>query len=346
MVYLKPTEPTEVLAAWNQVVGSALGSAIKLVELNGEMFNHMLRWQLYDWSTSLVSGAQCMHHTWEILLPHLSQPSDKRARVALLVTSKIGKVSTAICKRLVEEGHQVIATHLACEREIARKWQADHQAKGYKIFLIECDVTRFESCTRMSEQVQARFGAIDILVNCISLTRDKNTHKLEGDRWPSILDTHLDSLFNVIRNLIDGMIERRYGRIITIFLINGQKDQPGQIHCAAAKAGLVGFTRSLARELVDQGVTVNMVSPGQEATSMVMAAPEEIRQRISRKIPVGRFSEPEEIAHTVAFLASEESSYITGTDIVLSGGLSPPSRSPPSLRRGGGMKKNTPGPAL
>src|SRR5918996_3246242 len=105
MVYLKPTE---VFAAWNQVVGSALGSAIKLAELNGEMFNHMLRWQLYDWSTGLVSGAQCMHHTWEILLPHLSQLKDKHARVALLITGGIGKMSTAICKRLVQEGHQVI----------------------------------------------------------------------------------------------------------------------------------------------------------------------------------------------------------------------------------------------
>jgi acetoacetyl-CoA reductase len=198
----------------------------------------------------------------------------------------------------------------------------------------------------MAGQVQARFGAVDILVNCVNINRDKSSHKLEGDKWPSILDTHLDSLFNVIRNLIDGMIERRYGRIINISLISGQKDQPGQINCAAAKAGLVGFTRSLARELADQGVTVNMVSLGYAATSMTIAIPEEIRQRISSKIPVGRLSEPEEIAHTVAFLASEEGSNITGTDIVLSGGLSPPSRSPPSLRRGGGMKKNTPGPAL
>ncbi len=313
--------PTNVFAVWNQVIGAALGSMVKLAKLNGEMIDHVVRWQLYDWNTGLVSGTRCMYHTWEILFPESSQHIGRHTRVAL-VTGGLSGIGTAICKKLAEAGHRVVATHLACEEQATRKWRADRRAEGYEIALVECDVTSFESCARMTERVQAKFGAVDILVNCTSLTRDKSLQNIEEGSWHSVLDTNLDSVFNVTRNLIDSMIERRYGRIINISSVSGQKGQSGQANYSAAKAGMVGFTKSLARELADQGITVNTVSPGIMASNMVMVIPEEFRKQIIDKIPVGRLGEPEEIAHTVAFLAAEESSYITGTDIAINGGLS------------------------
>lgn len=313
--------PTEVFAAWNQVIGAALRSTMKLAKLNGEMIDHIVRWQLYDWNTGFVSGTQCIYHTWEILLPESSKAKDKRARVAL-VTGGVGGIGTEICKKLADAGHWVVATHLASEGKAARKWRADRQAEGYKISLVECDVTSFKSCARMAEQVQAEFGAVDILVNCAGITGDKTLRKMDRDKWPSVLDTNLDSMFNVIRNLIDGMIGRHYGRIINISSVNGQRDQLGQAQCAASLAGMIGFTRSLARELADQGITVNAVSPDHAASSLAMTIPEELRKQIIDKIPVGCLGQPAEIAHTVAFLAAEESSNITGTDIAINGGLS------------------------
>ena len=293
---------------------------MRVAKLNNEMMDQIARRQLYDWHTYLRSGTRCIHLSWEILFPEYSEQANKRSRVAL-VTGGMGGIGTAICKKLAEAGHFVVATHLGSERELAKQWQAARRSEGYHIALVECDVTDFESCARMAEQVQARFGAVDILVNCAGITHDKTVRTMGKGNWHSILDTHLDSVFNVTRNVIDGMIERCYGRIINILSVNGQKGQFGQTYYSATKAGMLGFTKFLARELANQGITVNSVSPAYVATSLVMAIPEEVRQRIIAKIPLGRLGEPEEIAYTVAFLADEESSYITGADIAIDSGL-------------------------
>lgn len=312
--------PADMFKAWNQVVAAALGSMVKVAKLNNEMIDQIARRQLYDWNAYLRSGTRCIHLSCEILFPEYSEQADKRARVAL-ITGGMGGIGTAICKKLTEAGHVVVVTHLSSERELAKKWQAARRSEGYELNLIECDVTDFESCARMAEQVQARFGAVDILVNCAGITRDKTLRTMDKDSEHSVLDTHLDSVFNVTRNVIDGMIERCYGRIINILSVNGQKGQFGQTYYSATKAGMLGFTKFLARELANQGITVNSVSPAYVATSLVMAIPEEIRQQIIAKIPLGRLGEPEEIAYTVAFLADEESSYITGADIAIDSGL-------------------------
>lgn len=312
--------PADMFTAWNQVVAAALGSMVKVAKLNNEMIDQIARRQLYDWNAYLRSGTRCIHLSCEILFPEYSEQADKRARVAL-ITGGMGGIGTAICKKLTEAGHVVVVTHLSSERELAKKWQAARRSEGYELNLVECDVTDFESCARMAEQVQARFGAVDILVNCAGITRDKTLRTMDKDSEHSVLDTHLDSVFNVTRNVIDGMIERCYGRIINILSVNGQKGQFGQTYYSATKAGMLGFTKFLARELANQGITVNSVSPAYVATSLVMAIPEEIRQQIIAKIPLGRLGEPEEIAYTVAFLADEESSYITGADIAIDSGL-------------------------
>jgi acetoacetyl-CoA reductase len=310
----------DMFKAWNQVVAAALGSMMKVAKLNNEMIDQIARRQLYDWNACLRSGTRCIHLSCEILFPECSEQADKRARVAL-ITGGMGGIGTAICKKLAQAGHVVVATHLSSERKLAKKWQAARRSEGYELNLVECDVTDFESCARMAEQVHARFGAVDILVNCAGITRDKTLRTMDKDSEHSVLDTHLDSVFNVTRNVIDGMIERCYGRIINISSVNAQKGQFGQTYYSAAKAGMLGFTKSLAREFADQGITVNSVSPAYVATSLVMAIPEEIHQQIIAKIPLGRLSEPEEIAYTVAFLADEESSYITGADIAIDSGL-------------------------
>lgn len=312
--------PADMFKAWNQVVAAALGSMVKVAKLNNEMIDQIARRQLYDWNAYLRSGIRCIHLSCEILFPEYSEQADKRARVAL-ITGGMGGIGTAICKKLTEAGHVVVVTHLSSERELAKKWQAARRSEGYELNLVECDVTDFESCAHMAEQVQARFGAVDILVNCAGITRDKTLRTMDKDSKHSVLDTHLDSVFNVTRNVIDGMIERCYGRIINILSVNGQKGQFGQTYYSATKAGMLGFTKFLARELANQGITVNSVSPAYVATSLVMAIPEEIRQQIIAKIPLGRLGEPEEIAYTVAFLADEESSYITGADIAIDSGL-------------------------
>jgi acetoacetyl-CoA reductase len=238
-----------------------------------------------------------------------------------LVTGGTGGIGTEICLQLAAAGHWVVTTFVPHEADLARAWQGARCADGVDIGLVECDVASFESCADMARQLRTKFGTVEILVNCAGITRDKTLAKMEAAQWSSVIDTNLNSAFNVTRNLIEGMIERRFGRIVSISSVNGEKGQFGQTNYSAAKAGLFGFTRALAQEVASKGITVNTVSPGYVDTSMVGAIKPEVRETIVQQIPVGRLALPREIAWAVSFLVAEESGYITGANLPVNGGL-------------------------
>jgi acetoacetyl-CoA reductase len=251
----------------------------------------------------------------------VTPPEGKRISRLALVTGGTGGIGTEICRQLATAGHRVVATYLAREEALAQAWRRERGAEGLDIGLVECDVASFDSCITMARQVQSGFGAVEIVVNCAGITRDKTLAKMEPAQWDAVLDTNLNGAFNVTRQLISGMIERRFGRIVCISSVNGQKGQFGQTNYSAAKAGLYGFARALAREVATEGITVNTVSPGYVDTSMVGAMKPEVRDSIVKQIPVGRLAEPREIAWAVGFLVAEESGYITGADLPVNGGL-------------------------
>jgi len=238
-----------------------------------------------------------------------------------VVTGGIGGLGTEICKRLAGDGNLIISTYLAAEQEAAQAWRQAREREGMSVELYECDVTDYDSCLAMARIIEERHGPLDVLVNCAGITRDGLLRKMEAGDWHAVLDTNLDSVFNVTRPFIDGMVQKGYGRVINISSVNGQKGQFGQTNYSAAKAGMIGFTRSLALELAQTGVTVNCICPGYVATSMVESIREDILQGIVDQIPMGRLAQPVEIADAVAFLAARNSAYITGTELAVNGGL-------------------------
>lgn len=243
------------------------------------------------------------------------------SRVAL-VTGGVGGIGTAICKRLAADGHFVVANYAIPGTE--DKW---HQAmaaaglNGTQTALAFGDVTDFDAMGEMIRKVEADHGPIAVLVNCAGITRDSTFRKMTLEQWRSVLATNLDSVFNVTRHVIDGMLERGWGRIINISSVNAVRGQFGQTNYASAKAGILGFTKSLAQEVVRKGITVNAISPGYVQTDMVMAIREDVRKQIVAQIPAGRLAMPDEIADAVAFLASDKAGYITGTNLAVNGGL-------------------------
>ncbi|ADV27203.1 acetoacetyl-CoA reductase [Pseudoxanthomonas suwonensis 11-1] len=239
------------------------------------------------------------------------------SRVAL-VTGGTGGIGTAICKRLADMGHRV-ATNYRNE-EKARAWQQQMKAEGYDITLVPGDVGTPEGAADLVRGVEQALGPVEILVNNAGITRDTTFHRMTAEQWHEVINTNLNSVFNVTRPVIDGMRERKWGRVIQISSINGLKGQYGQANYAAAKAGMHGFTISLARENARLGITVNTVSPGYVATDMVMAVPEEVRAKIVADIPTGRLGRPEEIAYAVGFLVAEEAAWITGSNLDINGG--------------------------
>ena len=254
----------------------------------------------------------------------LQSKSKNEKTVALgtaVITGGIGGIGTDICKRLADEGNRIISTYISSEKHMALDWQKERKKEGYEIDLFECDVTDFAACKKAAAEIEKKYGAVDILVNCAGITRDAMFTKMEAASWHAVLDTNLDSVFNVTRSFINGMIKRNYGRIINISSVNGQKGQFGQTNYSAAKAGMIGFTRSLALELAENGITVNCICPGYVHTSMVEQMREDIRNTIIAEIPMGRLAKPSEIAAAVAFLAKGENAYITGTEIAVNGGL-------------------------
>jgi len=238
-------------------------------------------------------------------------------RVAL-VTGGTGGIGTAICRHLAKLGHKV-ATNYRDEAR-AKAWQDAQRKDGFDFAIAPGDVADPAGAETMVRAVEDKVGPIDILINNAGITRDTTFHKMTALQWAEVINTNLGSCFNVTRPVIDGMRSRKWGRIVQISSINGQKGQYGQANYAAAKAGMHGFTISLAQENAKFGITVNTVSPGYVATDMVMAVPEEVREKIVAQIPVGRLGKPEEIAHAVAFLTGEEAAWITGTNLAINGG--------------------------
>ena len=238
-----------------------------------------------------------------------------------LVTGGMGGIGTAICQHLMDQGIQVVASYnRGGDHEAAKWWREEQLKNNYDIKIRYVDVADFDSCVQMAKDIEMEFGSIDVLVNNAGITRDVQLYKMDQEQWHAVLRTNLDSIFNVTRQVINGMILRGYGRIINISSINGQKGQFGQTNYSAAKAGIHGFTKALAQEVAHKGVTVNTISPGYIATPMVMAVAEEVRNKIIAQIPVGRLGKPEEVARAVAFLAAETSGFITGSNLTINGG--------------------------
>ena len=238
-----------------------------------------------------------------------------------LVTGGTGGIGTAICIALADQGRKVIAGYFPPEQEIAEAWQARHRENGYDFEIVACDVSDYEASKKMLRDVENTIGAVDILVNCAGITRDKTLRRMEPEQWDAVLRTNLDSAFNVTRQVVEGMSENGYGRIVNISSVNGQKGQFGQANYSAAKAGLHGFTKAIAQELATKGVTVNSVSPGYVKTEMTDAIPEEIRESIIQQVPMGRMALPDEIAYVVSFLTDDRNTYMTGANLPVNGGM-------------------------
>jgi acetoacetyl-CoA reductase len=235
------------------------------------------------------------------------------------VTGGMGGIGTAICQRLAKDGFRVIA---GCgpTRDF-NKWLDEQKALGYSFHASVGNVADWQSTVDAFSKAKAEFGPIDVLVNNAGITRDRMFVKMTRDDWDAVIDTNLNSMFNVTKQVVPDMVERGWGRIIQISSVNGEKGQAGQTNYSAAKAGMHGFSMALAQEMATKGVTVNTVSPGYIGTDMVKSIRPDVLDKIVATVPVKRLGEPSEIASIVAWLASEEGGYATGADFSVNGGL-------------------------
>ena len=241
------------------------------------------------------------------------------SRVAL-VTGGMGGLGEAVCIKLAALGYKVVTTHSPNNSKVA-EWLQSMNNMGYGFKAYPCDVADFDSAKACVEQVTKEVGPVDVLVNNAGITRDMTFKKMNKADWDAVISTNLDSVFNMTKQVMEGMAERKWGRVINVSSVNGQKGAFGQTNYAAAKAGMHGFTKALALEVARNGVTVNTISPGYIGTKMVMAIPQEILDsKILPQIPVSRLGKPEEIAGLVAYLSSEEAAFVTGANISINGG--------------------------
>lgn len=240
-------------------------------------------------------------------------------RVAL-VTGGMGGLGEAICIKLAALGDKVVTTYSPNNTK-AKEWLRKMNDMGYGFKAYPCDVTDFDSCQACVTQVEHDLGPVDVLVNNAGITRDMTFKKMSKADWDAVMHTNLDSVFNMTKQVMDGMVERGWGRVINISSVNGNKGAFGQTNYAAAKAGMHGFTKSLALEVAKKGVTVNTISPGYIGTKMVMSIPQDVLEsKILPQIPQARLGKPEEVAGLVAYLASEEAAFVTGANISINGG--------------------------
>ncbi len=235
------------------------------------------------------------------------------------VTGGMGGIGTAICQRLHKEGFKVIA---GCgpTRDHA-KWIGEQAALGYTFYASSGNVGDWESTVMAFTKTKAEHGTIDVLINNAGITKDRMFLKMTREDWDAVIETNLNSMFNVTKQVVEGMVDKGWGRIINISSVNGEKGQAGQTNYSAAKAGMHGFSMALAQELAAKGVTVNTVSPGYIGTDMVNAIREDVLAKIVATIPLKRLGKPSEIASIIAWLASEEGGYTTGADFSVNGGL-------------------------
>jgi acetoacetyl-CoA reductase len=230
------------------------------------------------------------------------------------VTGGTRGIGLAIAERLKADGFKVAAGYSGNESA------AEACAKKLGVMVVKGNVGVFEDCQRAVQQVEGELGPVDVLVNNAGITRDGVFHRMTPEQWGEVIRVNMDSVFNMTRQVIEGMRERGWGRIVNISSINGQKGQIGQSNYSAAKAGMIGFTKALALENAKKGVTVNAIAPGYIDTEMVQAVPEKVLQSIIDQIPVGRLGRGEEIADVVSFLAGERAGYVTGATLTINGG--------------------------
>lgn len=240
---------------------------------------------------------------------------EKRTAV---VTGGIGGLGTAICISLARAGRSVIATDLGGHARIAA---FQRQVDGLDVSFAALDVSDHDACARFVADTEHRRGSLDILVNAAGITRDATLRRMDREQWRQVIDVNLGGVYNMCRPAVDGMAARGFGRIVNISSVNGQTGQFGQTNYSAAKAGMHGFSMALAREVARKGVTVNSVSPGYCETALVMSMPEQIREDIVARVPVGRLGRPGEIARAVEFLTDDDAGFITGANLPVNGGL-------------------------
>ncbi|HZS67081.1 MAG TPA: acetoacetyl-CoA reductase [Burkholderiales bacterium] len=242
-----------------------------------------------------------------------------KQRIAV-VTGGMGGLGETISTKMADAGYRVVVSYSPSNTKY-RSWLEEMKGRGYSFSAFPIDVVDFESCARQCSIIQAEVGAIDILVNNAGITRDMTFKKMTKADWDAVMRTNLDSCFNMTKQVMDGMIDRGWGRVINVSSVNGQKGAFGQTNYSAAKAGIHGFTKALALEVARKGVTINTISPGYIGTKMVTAIPKEILDsKILPQIPIGRLGKPDEVAGLIIYLCSEEAAFVTGANISINGG--------------------------
>jgi len=247
-----------------------------------------------------------------------SAPHSNPVRRTVLVTGGTDGIGSAICKKMADLGHFVATTYQ--NEAKARAWQNRMEREGYLFYIYKCDVADFWESQDLIRYVTEDLGPIHVLINNAGVTGDSSLGKMTLEQWQNVISNDLGSIFNVTRAAIDSMRATGFGRIVNISSVNGQKRQFGQASYSATKVAMHGFTKALAQEVAENGITVNTVSPSYVTTDMILSMPENMRSSIVTQIPVGRLGKPEDIAHVVSFLVSEESGFITGANIAANGG--------------------------
>jgi len=242
-----------------------------------------------------------------------------KQRIAV-VTGGMGGLGETISIKMASAGYRVVVTYSPANTKY-KSWLEEMKGKGHSFAAFPVDVVDYDDCARKCAQIQAEVGPIDILVNNAGITRDMTFRKMTKTDWDAVMRTNLDSCFSMTKQVMDGMVERGWGRVINVSSVNGQKGAFGQTNYSAAKAGIHGFTKALALEVARKGVTVNTISPGYIGTKMVTAIPKEILDsKILPQIPIGRLGKPDEVAGLIIYLCSEEAAFVTGANISINGG--------------------------
>ena len=242
-----------------------------------------------------------------------------KQRIAV-VTGGMGGLGETISTKMADAGYRVVVTYSPSNTKY-KSWLEDMKSRDYSFAAFPVDVVSYDDCARACSRIQGEVGPIDILVNNAGITRDMTFKKMTKSDWDAVMRTNLDSCFNMTKQVMDGMVDRGWGRVINVSSVNGQKGAFGQTNYSAAKAGIHGFTKALALEVARKGVTINTISPGYIGTKMVTAIPKEILDsKILPQIPIGRLGKPEEVAGLIIYLCSEEAAFVTGANISINGG--------------------------